>query len=91
VTLITLAAQEKARPLRRALKESMMRLRVNEARTLSAQDPTPSISNGTRVSGAGGFAICASGQYRISNIKYAVSIMAVTLATESTKASCASW
>jgi hypothetical protein len=31
------------------------------------------------------------GQYRISKSKYAVSIMAVTLATESTKASRASW
>ena len=30
-------------------------------------------------------------QYKISKSKYAVSIMAVTLATESTKASRASW
>jgi hypothetical protein len=31
------------------------------------------------------------GQYKISKSKYAVSIIAVTLATESTKASRASW
>jgi hypothetical protein len=40
--------------------------------------------------GAGGFAVLSRGQYRISKIKYAVSIMTVTLVTESTKASRAS-
>ena len=36
-------------------------------------------------------ALLFEGQYRISKSKYAVSIMAVTLATESTNASRASW
>jgi hypothetical protein len=73
----SVAAHKKARQLRRALKESVMRLRI-DAKPEHCLPKTPRRQ-------------MASGQYRISNIKYAVSIMAVTLATESTKASRASW
>jgi hypothetical protein len=40
---------------------------------------------------ADGFAVCESGQYKISKIKLSISMIAVTPAMESAKASLASW
>ena len=54
------------------------------------ENDVPNVRQAVGMQPADGFAVCASVNYRISKIKYAISMMAVTLAMESTKASLAS-